>query len=380
VHLANCGDFDRISKRRFEERVAWVDRHISRITAVTSAPLSELWWTEADEPFRFLAACFELTSAVSEGPTYLTRLPISFDGSANGLQHLSAITRDAETAKLVNLRPAPEPQDIYQTVADRVKQRIEHDLQNEGKRQLAQLCRDWIWDESAPARPRKTFKRNVMTYAYSGKVFGMAQQLREDTMEPLSIRVLRKELEEHPFGRDSGFAANWYLAEHTYAAIEQLVGLPAEVMKFLQQIARVLADSGKHVRWTSPAGVPWINCYNKKDTKRVHLWLHDRGVRVRHIVKVAIGELPEIDKERAANAVAPNFVHACDAAHLLRTVNAAVSEGITSIATVHDSFGCLAPQAMRFRKIISEEFVRMYEEHDVLQEVREQARADLGAD
>jgi DNA-directed RNA polymerase len=61
----------------------------------------------------------------------------------------------------------------------------------------------------------------------------------------------------------------------------------------------------------------------------------------------------------------------------MRTVNAAVVEGITSIATVHDSFGCLASRAERFRKIILEEFVRMYEKHDVLAEVLNQARADL---
>jgi hypothetical protein len=73
----------------------------------------------------------------------------------------------------------------------------------------------------------------------------------------------------------------------------------------------------------------------------------------------------------------PEIVHACDAAHLLRTVNAAVSEGITSIAAVHDSFGCLPPRATRFHKIIRNELVRMYEEHDVLREVRDQACADL---
>jgi DNA-directed RNA polymerase len=88
-------------------------------------------------------------------------------------------------------------------------------------------------------------------------------------------------------------------------------------------------------------------------------------------------EEPKIDRRKANNGVAPNFVHACDAAHLMRTVNAAVAEGITSIATVHDSFGCLPSRAARFRKIILEEFVRMYEEHDVLAEVLTQARADL---
>jgi DNA-directed RNA polymerase, mitochondrial len=196
-------------------------------------------------------------------------------------------------------------------------------------------------------------------------------------MEPLSVRVLRKELEGHPFGSDSGFAASWYLAEHAYVAIKQLIRRPAAAMDFLQKLARVLAENGKHLRWISPAGVPWINCYNKKDTKRVHLWLDDCGVRVRQTVKLAIGELAEIDKARAVNAVAANFVHACDAAHLLRTVNAAVSEGITSIATVHDSFGCLPTRAARFLKIIRKELARMYEEHDVLREVLDQVRADL---
>jgi DNA-directed RNA polymerase, mitochondrial len=68
----------------------------------------------------------------------------------------------------------------------------------------------------------------------------------------------------------------------------------------------------------------------------------------------------------------------CDAAHLLLTVNAAVAEDITLLATVHDSFGCLPSRAERFRKIIREEFVRMYEENDVLDQVLERAREDMG--
>ena len=58
-------------------------------------------------------------------------------------------------------------------------------------------------------------------------------------------------------------------------------------------------------------------------------------------------------------------------------IDAAVAESITSIATVHDSFGRLPAQAERFRKIIREQFVKMYEDHDVLQEVLDWARKDL---
>ena len=58
------------------------------------------------------------------------------------------------------------------------------------------------------------------------------------------------------------------------------------------------------------------------------------------------------------------------------SVNAAVAEGIKDFALVHDSFGCLAPRARRFNEIIREQFLKMYEEHDVLSEVLEQARKD----
>lgn len=258
-----------------------------------------------------------------------------------------------------------------------MKVRVERDLKDESAWQRAQMCLDWVWNAEHLSRPRKTVKRNVMTYSYSSKAYGMAEQHREDLMDPLSLKVLQGKLEEHPFGHDKGLAASKYLAAHAYAAIEEVVQLPAEAMDFLQKLARALAHEGKPLRWITPVGVPLINSYYKKRSKQVKLWLHDRGVRVPYTTKLAVGDLPEVNKSKAANAVSPNFVHACDAAHLLRTVNAAVAEGITSIATVHDSFGCLASRAARFRKLIREEFVRMYQEHDVLAEVFEQAKADL---
>ena len=54
-----------------------------------------------------------------------------------------------------------------------------------------------------------------------------------------------------------------------------------------------------------------------------------------------------------------------------------MKEGITSIATVHDSFGCLPSHAERFRQIILAQFVKMYKEHDVLREVLDCAREDV---
>ena len=55
--------------------------------------------------------------------------------------------------------------------------------------------------------------------------------------------------------------------------------------------------------------------------------------------------------------------------------NAAVAEGIRSIATVHDIFA--ARSAERFRRIIREQFAQMYAKNDALAQVLEYARNDL---
>ena len=80
----------------------------------------------------------------------------------------------------------------------------------------------------------------------------------------------------------------------------------------------------------------------------------NEGVGASRYARVLLTTEKAIDKEKSANGVAPNCVHACDAAHLLLVANAAAVEGIRQIATAHDSFGRLASQARRFNQVIRE--------------------------
>jgi DNA-directed RNA polymerase len=148
-------------------------------------------------------------------------------------------------------------------------------------------------------------------------------------------------------------------------------------MAFLQKLAAALAHEGKPLRWTTPAGLPWINRYHEPVMKLVNLTLNDNGVKTRQQINLAVGDNPAIAKSSVTNAVAPNFVHALDSSHLLLTVGACADEGIVDIATVHDSFGCLPSEADRFNEIIREVLIRMYTEHDVLAEIYASACADL---
>lgn len=393
VHIANtwAGPISDTDKRKtdkvpFNERVSWVSENWERISCLPDQYLREKWWLRADSPFQFLAACFELNSALTcaTGPsTYKCHLPVSFDGSCSGIQHLSLMTRGREEAAQVNIVPTIAPADIYATVASIAAKRIAADA-------TATWSDDETWKGEVARMAlshgvdRKLVKRNTMTFAYSSKERGMGGQLQEDTMDALKTDVLTGKLAAHPFGdyargrvNAPGKAAR-YLASVNYAAIRDVLHKPAGAMEFLQRIAKALAHEGKGVQWTSPVGLPWVNRYHPPKCIRVSMWLYDRTARQRkeNSVTTAVGYEAEVAKEKCANAIAPNVVHACDASHLLLVAKAGAAEGI-SIGTVHDCFACLPSRAGRLRGIILEQLVEMYDKHDVLAEILESAKADL---
>ncbi|MBR1173934.1 hypothetical protein JQ617_08215 [Bradyrhizobium sp. KB893862 SZCCT0404] len=376
VHVANCGDFGKVSKKTYEERIKWTEDNLERIKDCAQrdwerggplTPEALSFWTQADKPFLFLAACMELTKALEYGADYICGLPCSWDGSCSGAQHLCGATR-SEDAWKVNLCDRNEVHDLYTIVATASKAAMEASGNPVAQTVLAYEG-DW----------RKVFKRNTMTTFYGSKKFGMTQQHMDDLMDPLKREVLVKKRAVHPFGatRKEHFAAASLLATTASEAIAKELPLPMKAMEFLQDLAAIMAHEGKPLEWTTPVGLPWSNRYHEPVTERIILWMHDHGVRRKFKPEVATGTQKDIDKHRAVNGSAPNFVHACDASHLLLTVLNALREGIKQFALVHDSFGSLPSHAARFQGIIRETFVEMYEKHDVLTEVLERTKCAL---
>ena len=376
VHVANCwAEKDDkgvgLDKKPLDTRVQWTKDNEGTLRGYVEDPLGNTGWTQADSPFLFLAAARELVNALRFGTSYQCHLPVSFDGSCSGLQHLSAAIRATEGA-LVNLTDNDEPFDIYAIVAEEARRLIEADAQgtDENKRKYAQLFLSY---KDGKGIDRKLLKRNCMTFCYSSESPGMGDQQYEDLMVPLQAEATRNKTPHHFGTRKEQAAAARYMGRIAYAAITSVVKKPAEAMDFLKDLAGALAHEGKPVRWVSPAGLPCVNRYHASTTKTLQLWLHNERISV----NVATGDEPELLKRKCQQAIAPNFVHSLDAAHLLLTVGAAADEGITDIATVHDSFGCLPAHADRFRNIIREQFMLMYQQHDVLTSVLRTAKADL---
>jgi DNA-directed RNA polymerase len=122
IHVANCYAEDQTDKKPWDDRLRWARDNIDFIERVAAAPEDTFdpegtlkrGWRNADKPFAFVAACKELSRALKNPESFETHLPIGFDCTANGLQHLVLLSfdrrsqnlateRDWEAARLVNL-------------------------------------------------------------------------------------------------------------------------------------------------------------------------------------------------------------------------------------------------------------------------------------
>jgi DNA-directed RNA polymerase len=97
------------------------------------------------------------------------------------------------------------------------------------------------------------------------------------------------------------------------------------------------------------------------------------GKRVQLVLSV---DGTEIDKRRMAAGIAPNFVHACDAAHMVGTINRCLDEGVWHFAMIHDSFGTHAGNVDVLSEQLRRAFVDQYSRH-VLGKLREELAASL---
>jgi len=375
VHLANCGDFNKISKRSLEDRVKWVEENQRAIYCVGIKPgLTKHIWQLADKPFSFLAACAEFAGVMEEGEDFISNLPVSLDGTNSGVQHYCAALRDKEGGASVNLTHTKDPQDVYQIVADYVNNNINNDNSEQ-----AIAWRSYGIN-------RKTVKRNVMTFPYSSEKYGFRQQLIEDLMRPLEDQVLDGIIKSHPFGVDNGRSAATFLAGETWIAVNQVIKKAAEGMKFLQQCSVEANKRNEPLQWTSPIGLPVVSFYQTWLISRVRIFLYDKTIlpsqatknskinnrdEVYNCIMCNIRSAPTgvINKIKQRNGAAPNFIHSLDASHLMFTVLRAIEQGIDDFCLIHDSFGTHAANTQRWYNIIRDTFIEMYDENDVFNDL-----------
>ncbi len=367
-HAASCYGLDKVAD---DERDAWVQDHMPLFFRCVDDPLGAEamdHWAIADKPWQYLAVCHELTQAFRNplGPlTFASSLPIHLDGSCNGLQHLSAMSRDPVGAASTNLRDLDTRQDIYQIVADKVSKAVDADA-------LLSSVMPTAHPEELAARAwhgrvtRKVVKRGVMTVPYGLTAIGMRDQLIKDGWTPGT-------------GRTRVDNAN-YLRDRMRAAIDDTVSKAAEVMQWLKDNAEILAKNGHPVSWVSPSGFRVTQGYYRSTMIRIRTVVGVGDIKRRRSASLHL-EHPDLGLRirKQQDAIAPNIIHSFDAAHMMLTVLAAGAEGVHDIAVIHDSFGAHACNLDVLGRALREEFVGIYTT-DWMSRLQSDFRFTVGAD
>lgn len=365
IQVANTGAFNKIDKARLEDRVQWVYDNEDKIIACAENPIDNRWWTEADSPYCFLAACREWAGWVSHGVGFLSHLPIALDGSCSGIQHFSMALADEVGGAAVNLIPSEKPADIYTLVMEKAIAQVRLDISTGGDN--ADIAGMWL---RSGLLTRSCFKRPTMTYGYGSSQFGFRDQIDVDTLRPAYKAHMRG---EGPwYFDDNGFKASLYMARITQQAVEETVVKAVEAMAWLKEVARVVTAEDLPIRWVTPDGFPVVQHYREQKASRVDTLIF--GSRVTLTVTQ---ELPKVSKRQQASGLSPNFVHSLDATHLRMAVVAAAREGIKDFALVHDSFGTHAADTGRFFSILRETMVDIYTTTDVMQDFHDQMSGQI---
>lgn len=362
IHIANLGDFDRASKKSLEERVRWFKENEDDILSVfVSHEKSFDFWSQADKPFQFYAACVEWAKYKIHGNGYLSSIGPSLDGSCSAIQHYSAASLSEETGALVNLVPSAEPQDVYQTLADEVVEVIE--AISKGKpeghedKKLADL---WL----SYGVTRKELKTNCMTYCYSSRPYGMAEQIKKQIMDALTDEILHSDVPiEHHFGdAKQQNAASKFLANISFTSVQKVLSAAKQGMEFFQECASALAKENKPIHWRTPIGFPVTQKKTRWKSEKIKVYLYDRTAKVKKRAQIGL-KSPDGDKicvRQSKSGISPNIIHSMDSSHLLSTVLALKDNGINDFMLIHDSFAVPCESSWDLFSIVRETFKEQY--------------------
>ena len=367
VHLASTWGHD---KWDFARRIDWVHDNEAMIRAIAADPLANREWAVADKPWTALAAVFEWVSFLDHGFGFVSHLPVTVDGTCNGIQHLAALTRDAVTGAMVNLTPASAPSDIYADVAGELQEDLERLARAPGVHKVEaqywlNLCSSREIDFEAVEEdrnpnpsiiPRSLTKRQVMVLPYGGtkeSFFSYTKEWLDKHDKPPSTDGLSSEQSKALWVQRTNRIS--LASSLLWDIVHRKVKGGMAVMEWLRKCAKHSAVSDQPIFWVTPSGFVVRHFYGRQKERDVAVML--RGERVWLNVNETTKDL---DVTSQLRGVPPNFIHSLDAAALVLTINGCTEQGITGLTSVHDAYGTHAADMWDLFRIIREAFVEVH--------------------
>lgn len=283
IAIATSGDFDKISKGTYEERLAWAENFVKSANFEMNVlyPESSADWREADEPFQFLAYCEEYYSLFVSKTRDTTRVFIGRDMSCSGIQFLSSLIGDEKAMAFTNVIPSDRLMDAYGEVA-----RIARELLTDKKwlRQQLDAREEKRLKHNAafPDRPkakrmrieldinaidRSVVKTQVMVTGYGGTYLSKREYIIEQ------LKELSKKKGKHIHKDDYGIIVNACIQ-----GMAQAFPKYTELNDWFKTVATAACKAGnEHISWISPNGSYIAQDYREPQTVHVKTYAANGG-------------------------------------------------------------------------------------------------------
>jgi hypothetical protein len=314
IHLANTLGFD---KKSIKNRIKSVDAvHEKLMSVEDNDDMLELF-PNADK-FTSFVACLDYQKAVNAPVTaeYVSHLILHIDGTNNGLQHASVITKDRSTAEAVNITESTEMDEVRDLYDDVVSWALEQTMTPESRALMITHGRD-------------LGKPVVMLKGYGAGDATTIEGIEKECKRK-GIAMPAKNLQE--------------IGELLIEALTSNAGAVSKLVNAMKRLAKKFG--GNVITWTTADGFKVVQEY--RDFTAQERRVGDLSIRI-------AGE-GEDDLIKAQTALAPNFVHSMDATHLRLLARRTDAP----LALVHDSVGAHAGNMQEVAQKVRETFVELH--------------------
>jgi len=353
---ANCYGAD---KEEYPDRVRIIDGMLVRIKLIANDPIRyREHWKDADDPFKFLAWCFEYRDYLNDPEEFRSHLSIGLDATCSGVQIYSGLLRDKDGARSVNVIGQTR-EDVYARVADKVNHYL---LTGDYVKSITFKKKDGTVNDSPTIAEadsmkgkitRKLTKPNTMTLPYNVSSYGMYEQ----NMELLNEIEAKGDI---PWRGDKWVLAR-LLTELNNRAILATVKGARVGQEFLKAVTKEIVKKGGYIFYTTPIiGFPVLHKVNKMKSTRLSTELG----------QLSIAEYTnEIHNAKMINGIAPNYVHSLDQTLVCLTVE--YMPECRAFHIVHDDYGVPINQIEQLNVGVRRAFVDLFETDPLLQFIRQ---------
>jgi DNA-directed RNA polymerase len=349
IYFANLAGQDKCT---FDERIEWSKENFANIYEdfiSNRIKFYNNYLINIKDKLQFISIMFAIVKVLNaEIKGYRSKViinnPILFDASCNGLQHLSALTRELNTAIHTNLISLPDstvPNDYYNFAGNIVQKELDKCV---------------IKNISNFKINRSFIKKTVMTIPYNISLFGVKEQIKEHFSEykegnkyfykvPAELTKNNENIYLYP-------SELFKLGELVYNTLINNLPSLKVLTNYLDELLTILIKLDSPIIWITPAGlkISLSNIQFKKERTTSSLIPYGKPVTI---------SIPtnKLNSRKIKTSFMPNLIHSLDASniHLL-------CKNLKDIPlyTIHDCFASTANNMEIIENKVKITFIEIY--------------------